>query len=111
MSERARLRELDDVDRLNEVSGRLAPGLLRAAALRISPDDERLREAGLTQRDVGYAVQANGDGILVPRQFAMGGELKDLKIVGPGSESDDPVPALLDVPLAAPAGGGAICSP
>ncbi|MEL6904155.1 MAG: efflux RND transporter permease subunit, partial [Planctomycetota bacterium] len=78
---------------------------LPAPELRFLPRDERLRAAGLSRRDLGLAVQANGDGILVPRQFAMGGELKDLKIVGPGSESGDPVPALLDVPLAAPAGG------
>ncbi|MEM6569885.1 MAG: efflux RND transporter permease subunit [Planctomycetota bacterium] len=77
---------------------------LPSPELRISPDDERLREAGLTRRDVGYAVQANGDGLIIPRQFELEGELKDLKIVSPESRGDDPVPALLATPLATPEG-------
>lgn len=77
---------------------------LPSPELRFLPDDERLREAGLTRADLGLAVQANGDGILVPRQFELGGELKDLKIMGPGSRSEDPVPALLRAPVATPDG-------
>lgn len=73
---------------------------LPAPELRFVPDDERLREVGLSRRDLGLAVQANGDGIVVPRQFELGGELKDLKIMAAGSRSADPVPSLLRTPVA-----------
>lgn len=78
---------------------------LPSPELRFTPKDERLRDAGLSRRDLGLAVQAGGDGILVPRQFEIGGELKDLKILSPSSLSELPIPGLLDMPLAAPAGG------
>lgn len=77
---------------------------LPSPELRFVPDDERLREAGLSRRDLGLAVQASGDGLIVPRQFEFGGELKDLKILSPASRSEDPVPALLATPLATPDG-------
>ncbi|MEM9801912.1 MAG: efflux RND transporter permease subunit, partial [Planctomycetota bacterium] len=77
---------------------------LPSPELRFAPKDERLREAGLSRRDLGYAVQANGDGLIIPRQFELGGELKDIKIVSPASRGEDPVPALLTTPLATPAG-------
>lgn len=77
---------------------------LPSPELRFVPDDERLQEVGLSRRDLGLAVQANGDGILVPRQFELNGELKDLKIVSPGATSEDPVPALLRTPIATRSG-------
>ncbi|MEZ6015863.1 MAG: efflux RND transporter permease subunit [Planctomycetota bacterium] len=77
---------------------------LPSPELRFTPDDERLREVGLTRQDLGYAVQANGDGILVPRQFEIEGELKDLKLVSPASRGADPIPALLSTPMATPDG-------
>ncbi len=77
---------------------------LPSPELRFLPDDERLREAGLSRRDLGLAVQAGGDGLIVPRQFELGGELKDLKILSPASRGEDPVPALLASPLATPSG-------
>ncbi|QDV05911.1 Multidrug export protein AcrF [Planctomycetes bacterium Poly30] len=77
---------------------------LPSPELRFVPDDERLREAGLSRRDLGLAVQAGGDGLIVPRQFEFGGELKDLKILSPASRGSDPVPALLASPLATPDG-------
>ncbi len=73
---------------------------LPSPELRFTPRDERLREAGLSRRDLGLAVQASGDGLIVPRQYELGGELKDLKIMGPSSRSDDPIPALLSAPIA-----------
>jgi HAE1 family hydrophobic/amphiphilic exporter-1 len=77
---------------------------LPSPELRFLPDDERLREAGLTRQDLGFAVQANGDGILVPRQFVIEGELKDLKLIAPASFGADPIPALRATPLATPDG-------
>lgn len=77
---------------------------LPSPELRFVPDDERLREAGLSRRDLGLAVQAGGDGLIVPRQFELGGELKDLKILSHASLGTDPVPALLASPLATPDG-------
>lgn len=78
--------------------------MLPSPELRFLPLDERLREAGLSRRDLGLAVQANADGIIVPRQFEVDGELKDLKILSPGSVSGDPIPALMDAQMATPDG-------
>jgi len=78
--------------------------MLPSPELRFLPKDERLREAGMSRRDLGLAVQANSDGIIVPRQFEVDGELKDLKVLSPGSISGDPVPALMDAQLATPTG-------
>lgn len=74
--------------------------LLPAPELRFIPDDERLRELGMSRRDVGYAVQANGDGLILVRQFELGSELKDLKIISPEAIGDNPVDSLLEIPLA-----------
>jgi HAE1 family hydrophobic/amphiphilic exporter-1 len=72
--------------------------------LRIIPNDERLRDVGMTRTDVGYAVQANSDGLLLPRQFQIEGELKDLKIITPQAVGGDPMKALLQTPLSTPDG-------
>ncbi|MCA9000456.1 MAG: efflux RND transporter permease subunit [Planctomycetes bacterium] len=72
--------------------------------LRLIPNDERLRELGMSRRDVGLAMQASSDGIILPRQFVVDGTLKDLKIMSPTSLGDDPVAALEGVTLAAPDG-------
>ncbi len=77
---------------------------LPAPELRIIPNDERLRELGMSRRDVGLAVQANGDGIFLPRQFQVGGELKDLKIISPAALGDQPIEALMQAPIATPDG-------
>lgn len=77
---------------------------LPSPELRFTPNDERLREAGLSRRDLGLAVQAGGDGLIVPRQFEFGGELKDLKILSPESRGPNPVPSLLASLLATPDG-------
>jgi len=77
---------------------------LPSPELRFLPNDERLREVGLTRQDLGYAVQANGDGLLVPRQFVIEGELKDLKLISPAAMGSDPIPALLATPIATPDG-------
>ena len=78
---------------------------LPSPELRFLPDDERLREVGLSRQDLGFAVQANGDGLIVPRQYELDGELKDLKLIAPAAKGDDPVPALLATPIATPTGG------
>src|SRR5690606_23587385 len=78
--------------------------LLPTPELRFVPDDERLQDLGMARRDVGLAVQANSDGILLPRLFEPGGEPKDLKIVSPRSIGVDPIAALLRAPLATPGG-------
>jgi HAE1 family hydrophobic/amphiphilic exporter-1 len=72
--------------------------------LRLIPNDERLLELGMSRRDVGLAMQASSDGIILPRQFETDGDLKDIKILSPASLGDDPVAALQAVPLAAPDG-------
>lgn len=78
--------------------------LLPTPELRFVPDDERLQDLGMARRDVGLAVQANSDGIFLPRQFELSGELKDLKIVSPRSVAEDPIPSLLATPLSTPGG-------
>lgn len=72
--------------------------------LRIVPDDERLHELQMTRADLGLAVQANGDGILLFRQFEENGELKDMKIISRHSRSDAALESLMSAPLATPTG-------
>ena len=45
------------------------------------PDDDRLRELDMTRTDLGLAVQAGGDGIVLFRDYEQNGELKDIKIL------------------------------
>lgn len=78
--------------------------LLNSPELRITADDERLREMGMTRRDVGIAVQANADGYILVRQYELGGELKDLKIISPAALGDAPIDSLMQVPLSTPVG-------
>ncbi|MEL6106388.1 MAG: efflux RND transporter permease subunit, partial [Planctomycetota bacterium] len=68
--------------------------------LRVTPDDERLQDVGLTRRDVGLATQASGDGILLPRRFERGGELKDIKVINAAALGDSPVFAMENTPVA-----------
>ncbi|MEM8668099.1 MAG: efflux RND transporter permease subunit [Planctomycetota bacterium] len=68
--------------------------------IRVTPIDERLQDAGLSRRDVGLATQASGDGILIPRRFERGGELKDLKIINRNALGDSPIHAMLNAPVA-----------
>jgi HAE1 family hydrophobic/amphiphilic exporter-1 len=77
---------------------------LPLSELRIVPDDARLREIGMTRSDVGLAVQANGDGILLFRQFERNGELKDLRIISQRALNDRPLEAILATPIATPSG-------
>ena len=72
--------------------------------LRITPNDERLRELGMTRADVGQAMMANSDGLLLPRQFESEGDLKDLKILPPTANTDAAIANLEDLPIAAPDG-------
>ncbi|MGJ8694892.1 MAG: efflux RND transporter permease subunit [Verrucomicrobiaceae bacterium] len=72
--------------------------------LRIVPNDERLRELGMTRTDLGLAVQAAGEGILLFRDYEKNGELKDMKIITAGALDDLPYEALLATPVATPAG-------
>ena len=72
--------------------------------LRIYPKDERLRELGLSRSDIGLAVQANGDGLILVREFEMGSELRDMKIISSASFSQSAMDSLLDLPIATPSG-------
>ncbi|MEM9347176.1 MAG: efflux RND transporter permease subunit [Planctomycetota bacterium] len=111
----------EDLDEINASSSELlmalinefGPGTVRpdppnfmlpSPELRVTPIDERLREIDMTRRDVGLAVAANGDGHVLPRQFQVASELKDLKIISPSSVQDDPISALLNAPIATPNG-------
>jgi hydrophobic/amphiphilic exporter-1 (mainly G- bacteria), HAE1 family len=111
----------DDLDRITRsaaalfgpLMGRFGPAsvtpepanfLLGTPELRFTPDDERLRDVGMTRRDVGLAVQANSDGILLVRSYELGGELEDLKILTPAALGHQPIAALLQAPIATPDG-------
>jgi len=72
--------------------------------LRIVPNDERLRELGMTRSDLGLAVQAGGDGIVLFRDYEQNGELKDIKILTERNEDAPPIDSLLDLPIATPSG-------
>ncbi|MGJ8723294.1 MAG: efflux RND transporter permease subunit [Roseibacillus sp.] len=72
--------------------------------VRIVPDDERLREVGMTRSDLGLAVQAAGEGILLFRDYEQSGELKDIKIINQDALSERPFESLLDTPVATPTG-------
>ena len=72
--------------------------------LRVVPHDERLRELDMTRSDLGLAVQAGGDGILLFRDYEQSGELKDIKILTRLNGNQEPLDKLLDLPIAAPTG-------
>lgn len=72
--------------------------------LQVTPNDERLRDVGMTRRDVGLAVAAAGDGILLVRAYDVGGELKDLKIINSDAMEERPLDSLLNAPIATPNG-------
>ena len=112
----------DDLDEVGGAAGALFGGLmgtfgpyavrteppnfaLPLTELRVVPRDERLRELGMTRRDLGLAVQANGDGILLFRQYEENGELKDMKILSRFSRTDGAMEALAQAPVATPIGG------
>jgi len=113
----------DDLDEVGGAAGALfgtlmgefGPGTLKPeppnfslplAELRLVPDDDRLRELGMTRADLGLAVQANGDGILLFRDYEQNGELKDMKILSKYSRGDNALEQLLEAPVATP--GGAV---
>lgn len=79
---------------------------LPLAELQLVPDDDRLRELGMTRTDLGLAVQANGDGILLFRDYEQNGELKDMKILSKHSRGSGALEQLLEAPVATP--GGAV---
>jgi hydrophobic/amphiphilic exporter-1 (mainly G- bacteria), HAE1 family len=78
--------------------------LLPTPEIQVTPNDERLRDVGMTRRDVGLAVAAGGDGILLVRAFDVGGELKDLKVINRDALAPNATDALLNTPLATPDG-------
>lgn len=81
--------------------------LLRTPQLRIDPDDHRLQEVGLNRRELGYALQAAGDGIRLVKVFSDQAELKDLRIRSSQSQALDgeALRRLENLPIATPAGG------
>lgn len=76
--------------------------ILPTPELSIKPLDERLAELNMTRRDLGLAVQTNGDGVILMNSFAIGGELKDLKVVTQAQQSDYPIESLMQLPIATP---------
>jgi HAE1 family hydrophobic/amphiphilic exporter-1 len=72
--------------------------------LRIVPEDERLQELGMTRTDLGQAVQAGGDGMVLFRDYEQNGELKDIKILTKRGKDAEPLDAMLDLPVATPTG-------
>lgn len=76
--------------------------LLPSSEIHIIPNDERLQNLGMSRRDIGIAVAANGDGYILVRSFEIGGELKDIKIISHDALGETPIEALLEIPLATP---------
>ncbi|TMO56720.1 efflux RND transporter permease subunit [Pseudoalteromonas phenolica] len=76
--------------------------ILPTPEISIKPLDERLAELNMTRRDLGLAVQTNGDGVILMNSFAIGGELKDLKVVTQAQQSDYPIESLMQLPIATP---------
>ncbi len=72
--------------------------------MRIVPNDARLRELEMTRSDLGIAVQAGGDGIVLFRDYEQNGELKDIKILTKREDGEQPLDKLLDLPVATPTG-------
>ena len=72
--------------------------------MRIVPNDSRLRELDMTRSDLGMAIQAGGDGMVLFRDYEQNGELKDIKILIERGEGEQPLDNLLDMPLATPSG-------
>jgi HAE1 family hydrophobic/amphiphilic exporter-1 len=58
----------------------------------------------MSRTDLGLAVQASGEGILLFRDYEKNGELKDMKIITEGALEGRPLEALLDTPIATPEG-------
>tara|TARA_R110002096_G_scaffold4501_6_gene21104 strand:+ start:33765 stop:37157 length:3393 start_codon:yes stop_codon:yes gene_type:complete len=73
---------------------------LSSTELRIIPLDKQLRKLGMTRTDAGLAAQANGDGILLFRQYEQEGELRDMKVISKDASGDHPIDAILNTPLA-----------
>lgn len=111
----------DDLDRVSGAAGALLGSLMEkygpysvtpepvnfslpTPEIRITPNDERLQDVNMTRRDIGLAVAASGDGILLPRSFDVGGELKDLKIINIEALQSDPTNAMFNSPIATPSG-------
>lgn len=74
--------------------------VLSSTELRIIPLDKQLRKLGMTRTDAGLAAQANGDGILLFRQYEQEGELRDMKVISKDASGDHPIDAILNTPLA-----------
>lgn len=111
----------DDLDSVGQTSGQLfgmlmgafGPGKTQPSPpnfafpleeVRLMPDDERLREVGMTRSDLGLAVQAAGEGILLFRDYERSGELKDIKLINQDALEERPFEGLLDTPVATPTG-------
>ncbi len=112
----------DDLDSVGQTAGQLfgmlmgtfGPGKTQPSPpnfafpleeIRLVPNDERVREVGMTRSDLGLAVQAAGEGILLFRDYERNGELKDIKLINQDALSDRPFESLLDTPIATPNGG------
>lgn len=78
--------------------------LLPTPEIQVTPNDERLQDVGMSRRDVGLAVAAGGDGILLVRAFDIGGELKDLKIITHEAMQPNATESMLNSPISTPAG-------
>ncbi|MDR4504031.1 MAG: efflux RND transporter permease subunit [Candidatus Scalindua sp.] len=52
-----------------------------APELQIIPDLDRLTDLNLTTEDLGLTVQANGDGVLFRKDYHLGGDIIDLKLI------------------------------
>jgi len=69
----------------------------------LRPDDDALREAGLTRRDWGLTVAAAGDGAFAG-EYQYPDELKDLKILYRDDETASRLQGLANVAIATPFG-------
>ncbi|MDR4499668.1 MAG: hypothetical protein MRK02_17380 [Candidatus Scalindua sp.] len=73
-----------------------------APELQIMPDLDRLTDLNLTVEDLGLTVQANGDGVLFRKDYHLGGDIIDLKLISGTPSARITITNLGDAKMAAP---------
>ncbi len=71
--------------------------------IQVRPDRRRLADVGMTPTDLGLAVQANGDGVIVG-DYRKDGDSIDLKVIAADAVDRDYIVGLGDLPIATPIG-------
>jgi HAE1 family hydrophobic/amphiphilic exporter-1 len=77
---------------------------LQGPELQFRIDEQRASDVGLTTSDIGLAVQANGDGILLQDAYKYPDELRDVAIVTRAADAGGAIGDLSTVSIATPLG-------